>query len=877
MSESDDLRKKAEKRVQIEQALTGGKPEAPGPEPLLRTLHELRVHQIELEMQNEELRRAQEDLESLRARYFDLYDLAPVAYFTLSEEGLIHEANLCAATLLDLARTLLVNQPFSRFILRDDQDLYYLNRKRLLATGERRTFELRMVKTDGTVFWGHLESCLAEDALGARGCRITVNDFTDRKAQEDELEATAHLVGLINTPGDYHEYLSTLANTLQSWSGCEAVGIRLRSGEDFPYFETRGFPPVFVQAESQLCTRDPEGQVLRDASGKPLLDCMCGNVLCGRFDPALPFFTSHGSFWANSTTALLASTSEADRQTVTRNHCNSNGYESVALIPLRIGPQVLGLLQFNDHRPNRFTPDCIAHLERLADALATALSGRQAEEALRESENRYRQLFEAESDAILLVDCAEGRILEANRAATVLYGYTRAELLGMRNTDLSAEPEGTRGRTIAGVDGSEQIMTTPHCLNRKKDGTLFPVELTGRFFLSQGRKVLISAVRDVSERERVEDERRRFDERMNQMQKLEALGVLVAGVAHNLNNVLAAIMATASLRERLATDPQDLEAYRIIDTACRRGRDVVKSLTLFAQPSLAVWAPIQLQSLITELRILLESTTRNRIEILEAFTGEPLWINGDAGNLSNAFMNLALNALDAMPTGGTLTFRALASGEDWVEVAVEDSGEGMTPEILARAAEPFFSTKPVGKGTGLGLSMTHGVIKAHGGTMELFSSQGMGTIVKLRFPRIQAPAPSRTEEAPPQRMESQKVLLVDDDESVRSLVARMLQAAGLEVETAAGGEEALEVLRAGAPPDVIILDQNMPRMNGIQTMEKIREVLPSLPILISSGQPDIQDWECFKRRNVSVIPKPFEMKELLAKLAQIALRSKARR
>jgi PAS domain S-box-containing protein len=364
------------------------------PEETPRTLHELRAQQIDLEMQNEELRRARAELEAERARYFDLYDLAPVGYCTLSEQGLILEANLTAATLLAVARGALVEQPLSRFILKEDQDLYYMHRRQLFETGDPQAFELRMLRPDAAPFQAHLEATAAQDADGAPLCRVVMSDITERKFHDSERELTKRLIVLVNTPGDFRECISDLTASLHGWSGCKAVGIRLRAGDDYPYYETSGFPPAFVQEENHLCAYDRNGEILRDGDGNPVLECMCGNILSGRFDPAQPFFTSHGSFWSNSTTALLASTTEADRQARTRNRCNGEGYESVALIPLRGGHQVFGLLQFNDHRPNRFTPGLIAHFEEIADSLAIALSRRQAEEALRESEERYRGLFE---------------------------------------------------------------------------------------------------------------------------------------------------------------------------------------------------------------------------------------------------------------------------------------------------------------------------------------------------------------------------------------------------------------------------------------------------------------------------------------------------
>ncbi len=218
-----------------------------------------------------------------------------------------------------------------------------------------------------------------------------ITDITERKLAECERELE---VKVLNEAGDSRSLLSSIAGLVRDWLGCDAVGFRLREGEDFPYFETSGFPPGFVEAENRLCAVDACGRTLRDSQGNPVLECMCGNVLCGRTDPGKPFFTAAGAFWTNSTSELLAHTTEADRQARTRNRCHGEGYESVALIPLRAAGEVLGLLQVNDRRKGRFTPRMIGLLERLAGSIALGLAHRRAEDAVRESELRFRQLAE---------------------------------------------------------------------------------------------------------------------------------------------------------------------------------------------------------------------------------------------------------------------------------------------------------------------------------------------------------------------------------------------------------------------------------------------------------------------------------------------------
>jgi CheY-like chemotaxis protein len=225
-----------------------------------------------------------------------------------------------------------------------------------------------------------------------------------------------------------------------------------------------------------------------------------------------------------------------------------------------------------------------------------------------------------------------------------------------------------------------------------------------------------------------------------------------------------------------------------------------------------------------------------------------------------------------MPDGGVLTFRTAVLQDGRVEVAVEDNGQGMAPEVLAHVLEPFYTTKNVGQGTGLGLSMTYGVVTAHGGTLAIASQPGHGVSVKLRFPRIATPVPRAPVEVPAPDLGSMTVFLVDDEEDVRFLMTRMLKKAGVrQVRTFAGGEEILENLRPGDLPDLIILDQNMPGLNGTQTLERIRDLHPGMPVLVSSGQPDVEEWTAFRQPRVSVISKPFTMQEIQAKLAEFIL------
>ena len=256
-----------------------------------------------------------------------------------------------------------------------------------------------------------------------RRIRIYGIDVTDRHREQQERETTVGFLRLVNESTDTKNLVRAAATFFQQQSGCQAVGIRLKQGDEYPYFEARGFPQEFLRVENTLCARDSAGGVVRDSAGDPVIECMCGNVICGRFDPSKPFFTAKGSFWTNCTTELLATASEADRQGRTRNRCNGEGYESVALLPLHMGNERLGLLQLNDRRPGRFSPEAIGLWERLADYLAVALAKFRADEELQKLASVVQH-----SRELIGVATLDGQLVFVNEAGAEMLGLSAEEV-----------------------------------------------------------------------------------------------------------------------------------------------------------------------------------------------------------------------------------------------------------------------------------------------------------------------------------------------------------------------------------------------------------------------------------------------------------------
>jgi PAS domain S-box-containing protein len=279
---------------------------------------------------------------------------------------------------------------------------------RLMDTvGNVRNFEYQARCKDGSQVWVSVNARAVRDEKGVLLYYEGMSeDVTERILSESRLKLAKEILETLNRPNDIKKLINDILCLFKESTGIEAIGIRLKDGEDYPYFVSTGFTPHFLEMENHLCERDAAGEMIRDSEGNPYLECMCGNILSGRTDPSKPFFTEAGSFWSNGTTKLLASTTDQERQTRTRNRCNSEGYESVALIPLRSGTEIVGLLQLNDARQNQFTHEMIRFLEGISASIGIAIARQRSIEKIRENEAKFRSIV-THVDSMYLVnrDC----------------------------------------------------------------------------------------------------------------------------------------------------------------------------------------------------------------------------------------------------------------------------------------------------------------------------------------------------------------------------------------------------------------------------------------------------------------------------------------
>ena len=383
---------------------------------------------------------------------------------------------------------------------------------------------------------------------------------------------------------------------------------------------------------------------------------------------------------------------------------------------------------------------------------------------------------------------------------------------------------------------------------------------------------------DWTDRKLAEEEKLHLQQQLQQTQKMESLGNLAGGVAHDMNNVLGAILGLASAH--IGSQPYGSPLHQALNTICKateRGGKMVKSLLSFARQSPTEEHTLDVNALLKEQATLLERTTLAKVRLRMNLDEDLHLILGDASALTHALMNLCVNAVDAMPENGTLTLHSRNVGNDWIEVVVEDNGSGMPKAVLEKALDPFFTTKEVGKGTGLGLSMVFSTMTAHRGKILIESEPGKGTRVMLRFPASEQDSQRQAVEPelakiPVAPQGTLRVLLVDDDDLIRISVQMLLEVLGHQVTSAASGEEALGMLEAGLESELVILDMNMPGLGGTGTLPRLRALRPKVPVFLSTGRTDQAALNLASAHpGVTLVSKPFGLRELQTHLESLGL------
>ncbi|MBI4798141.1 MAG: PAS domain S-box protein, partial [Desulfarculus sp.] len=476
-----------------------------------------------------------------------------------------------------------------------------------------------------------------------------------------------------------------------------------------------------------------------------------------------------------------------------------------------------------------------------------------AEEASRQSQERFRLAFDTSPDSININRLSDGLYVDINQGFTALTGFTRADAIGRTSLEINVwHDPADRQRLVKGLreKGSVENLEAQF---RRKDGSLLTALMSARIITLDGLPHILSITRDISERIKSEQEKEHLKAQLHQAQKMEAIGTLAGGIAHDFNNILAAIMGFAELAQEDAKSgqPNPQHLTHILASA-QRAKELVQRILTFSRKKEPDLQPLDLNHIVRRTQAMLERTLPKMIGIEAQLAPDLPPILADPTQMEQVLLNLAANARDAMPEGGRLTLqtRRLTLDQEYcrqhlevlpgpyVMLRVSDTGLGMDEQTREHIFEPFYTTKDIGKGTGLGLSSAYGIIKNHGGHVDCQSQVGTGTTFIIHLPAMteqDGGAPLDMNPVAPLGLRgTESILLVDDEADLRELGARTLGAMGYQVRTADSGEEALDLYRRmGGQLDLVILDLGMPGMGGHKAMQAILELNPQAKVIIA--------------------------------------------
>ncbi|HEX2957987.1 MAG TPA: PAS domain S-box protein [Chitinispirillaceae bacterium] len=494
---------------------------------------------------------------------------------------------------------------------------------------------------------------------------------------------------------------------------------------------------------------------------------------------------------------------------------------------------------------------------------------KQAAVELMETEERFRVVFENAPDGMYLEE-KNGNILDVNHEALRIAGFNKAKVIGVSIDEIGLHLEPTPNLTV-GTPYESTIL--------RADGTSVPIEFSNHIVKVQGRELILGVVRDISLRKKSESEAEHLKAQLLQAQKMEAIGRLAGGIAHDFNNLLGGIIGyTGVLQKLLKTQPKESEIVNKIHNVARQATDRVAQLLAFARKGKYQVGPVDIHEVVDEITGLLEHTIDKKITLMRAFKAAHAVVSGDHSQLHSAILNLAVNARDALPDGGMITFiteqvcvtdNTTVSDvpDQFIKIKVQDNGIGMDEETRSRIFEPFFSTKEQGKGTGLGLASVYGTVKNHNGLIELESAPGTGTTFTITLPLINAQPPVISTEAAPEISMDQTgtILIVDDIDILREMMAESLKEMGFTTHGCNDGAEALEWFGSHHNEcDLIILDLTMPVMGGRECFNALKKIDPALKVIVTSGHAmDTEIGDILKEGARAFLQKPFEIDEMI--------------
>ncbi|MHA2250931.1 MAG: PAS domain S-box protein [Candidatus Kariarchaeaceae archaeon] len=500
-----------------------------------------------------------------------------------------------------------------------------------------------------------------------------------------------------------------------------------------------------------------------------------------------------------------------------------------------------------------------------------------AEEILTENEEKYRTIFNNAISAIFVNDPETKNFYDVNKLAESQYGYTREEFLTMNFRDVAPDfPIDHLQDLLRHMDRGKRL--TFESTHKRKDGSIFPVEVNPQIVPFGDRELILSFIRDITEQKQIEEEKQKLIEQIHQFQKIDAIGKLAGGIAHDLNNTLQIILGNIELAR--VNQTQNSIFLSQIKKASIRAKNLVKNLLAYARKTPIRRKPIQVNTIINDITNILEHTIKKTICTTTLLQEDLPQILGDKTTLHNVFMNIALNAKDAMPKGGDLTFMTdlVTLGEEsvqvktkdilpgeYIRIVITDTGIGMNEEVKSHIFEPFFTTKDPGKGVGLGLAYSYGMIKSHNGMISFESRENEGTTFSIHLPINPTEVDKIKKKSKITSKNAKHFMIIDDEKMVLDVVTKILENLGHTVTICQDSVQASHVYACiQNKVDTVLLDINMPNQDGWQVLKALKAVNPKVKVIICTGY--IDEVENGKLQDESVlgfIRKPFDILELL--------------
>ena len=575
-----------------------------------------------------------------------------------------------------------------------------------------------------------------------------------------------------------------------------------------------------------------------------------------------------------------------------RQRFEQQGIQSILAVPMVFGGNVIGFIGLESVREKiMWAEDIRSLLEIVGQVFANALENKKTRQALQESEERLRTVYETFPDPVTIIEAREGRCIDVNSAFTRVTGWSATEVIGKTAADLKIwyDPA-ERQKMLDGISSKGKIENL-EVKFRLKNGSLITALMSAILIQLNNQPHILTITRDISELKSAQEEREQLKTQLIQAQKMEAIGTLAGGIAHDFNNILGAIIGYAEMA-LYDTRQDSMEHYNVeqVLKAGHRAKDLVKQILAFSRKSEQNKQIISLTPIIKEALKLLRASLPTTIEIEQNIESNLDAIYADPTQIHQVMMNLCTNAGHAMAdTAGILGIslqnidlkaKAAALYPDlspgpYVKLSISDTGHGMDAATMDRIFDPYFTTKAQDKGTGMGLAVVHGIIKGQGGSIQVNSTPGQGSRFDILFPIMERQMVSETEELKALPTGSECILLVDDEESLIDLGKNMLKKLGYGVETWTRPVEALDTFRTNPHKfDLVISDMTMPNMTGDILATELRRIRPDIPIIICTGYSERINEQKAEELNIQgLIMKPFTIRRL-AKSVRKALDGK---